>query len=123
MQFSFSFIFHFLLSFAGFLFLGIYLCRGSWRNKLRNPLALGLVFISIGHLVGQESILNRVIFTAGLAVFGWLFIASLRRKDFSPTEVRGGHDVFSMLVGAALFALTVQLHFVLFGVPVFELVK
>lgn len=123
MQFTFSFYVHFILSFIGFLFLGIYLCRGSWRNVVRAPLLLCAAFIVLGHLIsspGQFSLIGKIVLLA-LCTGGYFF--QKRGSSFVPSEVREGHNVFSVLVGAALFALTVQLHSVLFGVPVFQLVK
>jgi hypothetical protein len=123
MQFSFSFFSHFILSLTGFLCLGIYLCRGSWRNVLRQPLALGLALIAAGHVVGSHGMIGTVSYILLVLLLVGLFIKGFRATDFVPSEVRNGHNTFSLLVGAALFGLTVQLHDVLFGVPVFQLVK
>ncbi len=123
MLFSLSFYIHFILSFVGFLFLGIYLCRGSWRNVVRAPLALGITIIAGSHLGAPKSWILIVVYAA---IFGGFFIRAsmqIRSNSFTPSVVREGHNVFSLLVGAALFALTVQLHSALFGVPVFQLVK
>jgi hypothetical protein len=123
MQFSLSFYIHFLLSFVGFLFVGIYLCRGTWRNLIRAPMGLAAAFIVLGHIFnasGPVSVLGSLVLIAlGLGTF----TISQRNAKFVPSEVRQGHNVFSLLVGAALFALTVQLHALFFGVPVFQLVK
>ena len=123
MQFSLSFYIHFVLSFAGFIFLGIALCRGSWRNSLRHPLVLGLAFIALAHIYGSHSNVNAIGFGILGALFAGLFWRGYTKANFSPSEVREGHNVLSVLGGAALFALTVQLHAVLFGVSVFNLVK
>jgi hypothetical protein len=123
MQFSFSFFSHFILSFAGFLCLGIYLCRGTWRNVLRQPLVLGVALIAVGHVVGPHGMIGSLVYIMLVLLFAGLFVRGFRAADFVPSEVRGGHDAFSLLAGAALFGLTVQLHGVLFGVPVFQLVK
>ena len=123
MQFSLSFYFHFILSFAGFLFIGIYLCRGSWRNTFRNPVALGFVLIALAHVSGRHGVVSTIAYCVLVALFGWQFWRGYTNSNFTPSEVREGHNVFSLLAGAALFALMVQLHSVLFGVPVFQLVK
>lgn len=123
MQFSFSFYVHFIFSFIGFLCLGIYLCRGSWRNLLRAPLLLGVVFVALGHLVNSPSQFSLIGKLVLLALSIGTYLMQSRKVKFVPSEIREGHNVFSLLVGAALFALTVQLHSVLFGVPVFQLVK
>jgi hypothetical protein len=123
MQFSFSFLFHFIFSFAGFLMAGVYLCRGSWRNVVRAPIGLALALVVLGHITsapGPFSIAGSIV----LIILGFgAFVVAQRSDKFVPSEVRDGHNVFSLLAGAALFALTVQLHSVLFGVPVFQLVK
>ncbi len=123
MHFGSSFYFHFILSFIGFLFLGIYLCRGSWRNTIRTPLPLAIALVLSGHLIGAPgpfSVMGSLV----LIVMGFTsFFLARRNVNFAFSEVRDGHNLFSLLVGAALFALTVQLHSVLFGVPVFQLVK
>lgn len=123
MQFSFSFLFHFILSFVGFLFLGIYLFRGSWRTQLRHPLALGLAFIAASHIWGSLEFLALIGHVGLTLIFSVLFFMGWRNHKNSAGDVRQGHNVLSLLAGAALFALTVQIHSVLFGVPVFELVK
>jgi hypothetical protein len=123
MQFSFSFYSHFVFSFIGYLCLGIYLCRGSWRNVVRAPLPLAVGFVVLGHVASSAGVFSII----GKLVLIAMSVASyfLRRRivKFVPSPVRDGHNLFSLLVGAALFALTVQLHAVLFGVPVFQLVK
>jgi hypothetical protein len=123
MQFSLSFYIHFVLSFVGFLFIGIYLCRGSWRNTFRNPVALGFGLVALGHVIGPHSTVNTIGYCALVGLFGWQFWRGFTNSNFIPSEMREGHNVFSLLAGAALFALMVQLHSVLFGVPVFQLVK
>jgi hypothetical protein len=113
----------FVLSFAGFLCLGIYLCRGQWRNFLRQPLALAVALVALGHASGADSQLALMIYGA-LTVLAMVFLVlAWRSSNFVPSEVRGGHDGLSLLVGAALFGLAAQLHGVVIGVPVFQLVK
>ena len=58
---------------------------------------------------------------AGILAATYVFMLS--RPGFVPSEVRGGHNAFSLIVGAALFGLAVQLHYAVTGVSVFELVK
>lgn len=123
MQFSLSFYVHFVLSLAGFIFLGIALCRGSWRNTLRHPLPLGFAFIALSHIYGPQGSINTVGYGILVVLFSWQFWRGYTKANFLPSDVREGHNVLSVLGGAALFALTVQLHAVLFGVPVFNLVK
>jgi hypothetical protein len=123
MQFSVSFFIHFIWSLAGFMFIGIFLCRGSWRNRFRAPLVFAVVLILTGHLFDAPEPFRLVGFLLLPAFSLGSFFFVQRNAKFVPSEVRDGHNVFSLLVGAALFALTVQLHSLLFGVPVFQLVK
>ena len=120
---SLSFYIHFVLSFVGFLFLGIYVCRGSWRNSLRAPLPLALMFVSMGHVLGLEGGVKSMVYMAALIVGLGLFARAYRNTTFIPSVVREGHNLFSLLVGAGLFALAAQLHGLYAGVPIFELVK
>ncbi len=123
MQFSLSFYIHFVLSSIGFIFVGVFLCRGSWRNSVRHPLALGFSFIALAHIYGPHGTIGTIGYGVLVALFSWQFWRGYSHPNFVPSEVREGHNVLSVLGGAALFALTVQLHSVLFGVPVFQLVK
>lgn len=123
MTFSISFYFHFILSLAGFVMIGIYLCRGSWRNVLRAPWALGLALISIGHLSGSQGTAWSISFGITAVFLGLFYLRRISQKTYVPSEVRDGHNIFSILAGAALFALIVQLHAVLFGVPVFQITR
>jgi hypothetical protein len=123
MQFSLSFFIHFILSFVGFMFIGIYLCRGSWRNGVRYPLELGLTFLALSHVYGSSGNFVTTATLISIGLLGGLVWRASKDRDFTPSEIRDGHNLFSLLAGAALFALTVQMHAVLFGVPVFQLVK
>jgi hypothetical protein len=122
MQFSTSFYFHFILSFAAYQMFGIYLCRGSWRNVLRQSFFIGMILLVLSHMYLPYSswmivpILVIILFCVPI----W---QAFRSNNFAPSVVRDGHNFFGVLVGAALFAITSQLHAVLFGVPVFQLVK
>lgn len=123
MQFSLSFYIHFVLSLAGFLAIGIYLCRGSWRNSLHKPLALGFGLIAAGHIYGMHDTTRTISYAVLAVLFGGYYIRTFRQNMSSSGEVRGGHNAFSLMVGAALFGLAVQLHYAVTGVSVFELVK
>jgi hypothetical protein len=122
MQFSTSFYFHFILSFAAYQMFGIYLCRGTWRNVLRQPFSIGMILLVLSHMHAPSSIwfIAPVVVVISLSVPIW---RAFKSNHFAPSVVRDGHNFFGVLVGAALFAITSQLHAVLFGVPVFQLVK
>jgi uncharacterized membrane protein len=119
MHFTLEFVLNFCLSFAGFLMVGIALCHGSWRNQLKTPYELGGALILVGHVYGTTNVSAKIICSV-LAVVLIAYYVS-RRQKFKPVDVRDGHNILSLLAGAALFALTVQLHAVLFGVAVFRI--
>jgi uncharacterized membrane protein len=112
---------NFGLSLIGFLFIGIFLFRGSWRNHVRIPLSVGMVLWSLGHLLSNgES--RTVILFGGLAVIAIIQgLLRLRSAYFTPSEVRGGHNLLSLLGGLALYGLAAQLHSVIAGVPLIVL--
>lgn len=112
---------NFLLSLVAFLFIGIFLARGSWRNRVRYPMAIAVVFWAAGHLLANGEA-RSVIFVAGLAGAALLhaFLAS-RLTERMPSEERGGHNLLSILFGLALYGVMAQLHGVLIGMPVINL--
>jgi hypothetical protein len=123
MEFSLIFYFHFILSFVGFLFLGVFLCRGSWRNFIRVPFTFAVALLVASHINLNKNMNVEIFYIAVFAALVARGLVGFRYKNFKPSVVREGHNFFGFLVGAALFALTVQLHAVLFSVPVFQLVK
>lgn len=112
---------NYLLTFVGFLCLGIFLFRGTLRQKLRFPMGIATVFWATGHLFANGDL-------ASLILFGGLLLGSLAHMSVAlsngvrPTpEVRIGHDGLSLIFGAALYGIMTQLHAALIGVPVFVL--
>lgn len=112
---------NFLLTLVAFLFIGIFLARGSWRNRLRYPMAIAVAFWAAGHLLANGEA-RSVTFIAGLAGAALLhaFLAS-RLTERTPSDERGGHNLLSVLFGLALYGLMAQLHGVLIGMPVIDL--
>jgi uncharacterized membrane protein len=111
----------FVLVFLGFLCLGMFFFRGSWRQKLRFPLALGIAFWAAGHLLSNGDAASLILFGGMLAyALGHLALGLANGVRPSP-EIRQGHDVISLIMGAAFFGVAAQLHTVLTGVPVVSL--
>jgi uncharacterized membrane protein len=107
----------FLLTLIGFVFLGIFLFRGSWRGLVRHPMAIAVLFWGAGHLLTNGD-------SGSLVFFGGLMAAALVHAILvpaKPSDVRGGHNLMSVLFGVALYAVTAQAHGALIGVPVFTL--
>jgi uncharacterized membrane protein len=115
-----GFIANFVLTAIGFVCLGIFLFRGKARNFLRYPLAIGTVFWGAGHLFSNGEIASVVLV---LGLVGTVLTSTLMKGPFRPSEVRQGHDLMGPMFGVAFLAVAVQLHQVLVGVPVFQLVK
>jgi uncharacterized membrane protein len=112
---------NFGLTLAGFLCLGIFLFRGSWRATLRYPMALAIMFWGVGHLLANGD-LATVVFVVGL--MGLAALQVLLHSRLVPVVTlapRDGHNLLSLLFGVALYGLMAQLHGVLIGVPVFNI--
>jgi uncharacterized membrane protein len=111
---------NFALTLIGFLFVGIFLCRGSWRNLVRYPMAIGIAFWAVGHLLANGDLRSFILF-GGLAIAALLHAALKSRAGFALSEERQGHNLLSMLGGVALYALAAQLHHVIAGVGLVNL--
>jgi uncharacterized membrane protein len=108
---------NFIFSLFGFIFLGIFLFRGSWRNRLKHPMAIGIVLWSVGHLLANGEQKSVLLF-GGLAAIA-ILLATLKHLNgtFKMSDVRHGHNVLSVLGGIALYGIAAQLHTVVAGVP------
>jgi uncharacterized membrane protein len=114
---------NFVLTLVAFLFLGIFLCRGRWRQKVRYPMGLAVVFWASGHLLANGDRASVILF-GGLLVYALVHMTIAALNAVKPTpEVRGGHDLLSLVAGLALYGVMSQLHAVLIGVPVLMLVR
>jgi uncharacterized membrane protein len=111
------------LSLIAFICFGIFAFRGRLRNALRYPLLLAVIFWAAGHLLANGDSAT-ITFVLGLTLSAWLVTyAKLRNGTSVPSEVRRGHDLLGPLFGVAAYAVMVQLHHAIIGVPVFELIK
>lgn len=112
---------NYLLTLIGFICLGIFIFRGSLRQRLRFPMAWAAVFWAAGHLLANGDLASIILFGGLLAyALAHILIGSANGVRPSP-EVRGGHDLVAVLIGIALYGVMAQLHGALFGVPVFAL--
>ncbi len=112
-----------LLTFAGFLSLGIFLFRGGFRQRLRFPMAVATIFWAAGHLFANGD-LRGVILFGGLLLGSIAHIVVANANGVRPSpEVRMGHDGLSLIFGAALYGIMTQLHPALIGVPIFVLTR
>jgi uncharacterized membrane protein len=111
----------FILVLLAFLCLGIFLFRGTLRQRLRFPLAWGVAFWSIGHLCANGDAASLFLF-GGLLIYALLHLALGIANDIRPSPViRQGHDVISIVIGVALYGVVAQLHALFTGVPVVTL--
>jgi len=111
----------FTLVFVAFLCLGIFLFRGSWRQALRFPLTIAVIFWSLGHLFSNGDAASLVLF-AGMLIYGALHLGFGLAHGIHPSPItRQGHDTLSVITGAALYGLFAQLHPFITGVAVVTL--
>lgn len=112
-----------ILNFVGFLSLGIFLFRGNFRQVLRFPFDVAMIFWAAGHLFANGDLASVVLF-GGLLLGSivHIFVAISNGVRPSP-EVRAGHDGLSLIFGAALYGIMTQLHPALIGVPIFVLTR
>lgn len=112
---------NFALTLVAFLFVGTFLARGSWRNRVKYPMAIATGFWAAGHLLANGDTRSVVFFaTFACTSFVHAFLAS-HLYDRPLGEERKGHNLLSMLFGLGLYGLTTQLHGVLIGVPVIDI--
>lgn len=112
---------NYLLTLIAFIFLGIFLFRGSWRQKVRFPMAFAAIFWATGHLLANGDMASIILF-GGFLVYAVLHILIGTLNGVRPSPlVRQGHNLLSVLGGIALYGVMTQLHVVLIGVPVFQL--
>jgi len=109
------------LSFLAFLCLGIFLFRGGLRQRLRFPMGIAVLFWGAGHLLANGDLRSLILF-GGLMAYGLVHMCLGLANGARPSaDVRAGHDLISLLAGAALYVAMTQLHPVAIGVPVLAL--
>jgi uncharacterized membrane protein len=114
---------NYVLTFIGFLCLGIFLFRGSYRQRLRFPMGIATVFWATGHLFANGDMASLILF-GGMLLGSVAHMAMASSSGVRPTpEVRVGHDGLSLIFGAALYGIMTQLHSALIGVPIFAISK
>jgi uncharacterized membrane protein len=111
----------FVLVLLAFLCLGIFLFRGSLRQRLRFPLASAVIFWSLGHLFANGDLASLVLFGGMLAYALTHWALGLANGTRPSAIVRQGHDVVSILISIALYGAVAQAHPLLTGVPVITL--
>ena len=112
---------NFGFSLLGFVCVGIFLFRGSWRNVLRYPMGLGVVLWATGHLLANGDVATTVLF-GGLALFAALHIVlKWLVGPFIATDVRPGHNLLSVIAGIAVYGIMTQLHYAIAGVGLVQL--
>lgn len=114
---------NFGLTLLAFLSLGIFLFRGRLRQILRFPMGIAVVLWSVGHLLANGDLRSIILF-GGLLLAGLFLVGIGIAQDTRPSpEIRGGHDLLSLVIGAALFGVVTQLHPVIAGVPILTLTR
>ncbi len=114
---------NFALTLLAFICIGIFIFRGSWRNRLKYPMAIAVGLWGVGHLMANGDVatvtLASVLMIAALVHLVLLW----SNLPYVPTDERGGHNMLSVLAGVALYGVMAQLHGVIIGMPVLTLVK
>ena len=114
---------NYVLTIIGFLCVGIFLFRGSYRQRLRFPMAIATVFWAAGHLFANGDLASLILF-GGLLSGSVAHMAVATANGVRPTpEVRPGHNGLSLIFGAALYGIMTQLHPAIIGVPIFAISK
>lgn len=109
------------LTLLAFICLGIFIFRGSLRQKLRFPMAFAAIFWSVGHLLANGDLASLILF-GGFLAYAVAHIVTGTANGVRPTpEVRAGHDLLSVMIGIALYGVMAQLHGALIGVPLVQL--
>ena len=112
---------NFLLTLIAFICLGIFIFRGSLRQKLRFPMALAAIFWATGHLLANGDLASVILF-GGFLAYAVAHIAIGVANGVRPSrEVRAGHDLLSIVMGVALYGVMAQLHGALIGVQLVQL--
>ncbi len=112
---------NFGLMFLAFLCLGIFLCRGSLRQRLRFPMGMAVLLWGTGHLFANGDLAGIILF-GGMMIYAGLHIAFGIAQGARPSEVvREGHNFLSIMVGAALYGVMTQAHPILIGIPILTL--
>ena len=112
---------NFVLCLVAFVCVGIFLFRGSWRNRLKFPVAYAVTFWCAGHVLANGDTRSTVFFLGfwGIALLH-VFLVS-RLTQWRAGDVRAGHNALSVLFGIALYGIMAQIHTVIAGVPVIDL--
>ena len=84
-------------------------------------MALAAIFWAAGHLLANGDLAGIILF-GGFLLYGVLHIVIGTLNGVRPSaDVRGGHDLLSILGGIALYGIMAQLHGAVIGVPVVQL--
>lgn len=112
---------NFLFTCIAFICLGSFIFRGKLRQRLRFPMAVGVMFWATGHLLANGDLASLILF-GGLFLYAATHFVIASANGIRPSpEVRKGHDLMAVVIGIALYSVMAQLHGVLIGVPVFSL--
>lgn len=112
---------NFVLSLVAFVCVGIFLFRGSWRNRLKFPVAYAVTFWSSGHVLANGDMRSTVFFLGFLGIALVHVFLTTRLTKWQASDVRAGHNILSVLFGIALYGIMAQVHTVIAGVPVIDL--
>ncbi|WP_342641666.1 NnrU family protein [Rhodoligotrophos ferricapiens] len=110
-----------LLVLLAFICLGIYLHKGRLKILLRHPMALAIIFWSIGHLISNGDRPSVIVFGAFL-VYALLDIIVETARGTRPSFVpKPKHDIIAPVAGVIMYVAMLFLHPYVIGVPVINM--
>lgn len=107
-----------ILMLPAFILLAAAYLPGNLKRRVAHPMLYAVIVWSLAHLLANGDLASVVLF----ATFGLYAIADLvsvlLRDEVMPKRVSWIFDLMAIVVGAIVYALVVQFHMSLFGVPV-----
>lgn len=112
---------NFAITLLGFLCIGIFAFRGSWRNSLKYPMSIGVSLWAFGHLLANGDQRSVALFGGLIVIMAVYTMLKHRNTPFVNAVVRQGHNPLSLLGGVALYGIAAQLHYAIAGVALVAL--
>jgi uncharacterized membrane protein len=106
-----------LFMLVAFLLFGQFLAGGTWRQRLRFPMALAVVVWAVGHLLANGDGASLILF-GGLALYAAAHAVLAARSGVALSPLGWGGNGLGLLAGLGLYALMLHFHQTLIGVAV-----
>ncbi len=107
-----------ILMLPAFILVAAAYLPGNLKRRLSHPMLLAVIVWAIVHLLANGELAAVVLFgTFGVYAVVNL-VSALLREEEPPEKVSWIYDLLAIIVGSVAYALMVQFHTALFGVPV-----